>query len=83
MHWPKTLAGTSIVIKCKNRIRFRVDSRINTTKDELVSGLMLPEEQFLPDASREELIYNFKLQEDRVREEYLEFRFRWRSAYYI
>ena len=44
---------------------------------------MLPEEQFLPDASREELIYNFKLQEDRVREEYLEFRFRWRFAYYI
>jgi hypothetical protein len=83
LHWPKTLASTSIVIKCKNRIPFRADWRINTTKDELVSGLMLREEEFLPDAPRDELIYNVKLQEDRIREEYLEFRFRWRSAYYI
>ena len=72
-----------IVIKCKNRIPFRTDWRINTTKDELVSGLMLREKEFLPDASRDEFIYNVKLQEDRIREEYLELRFRWRSAYYI
>ena len=57
-----------IVIKCKNRIPFRADSRINTTKNELVSGLMLREEEFLPDASRDEFIYNVKLQEDRIRE---------------
>ena len=57
-----------IVIKCKNRIPFRADWRINTTKNELVSGLMLREEEFLPDASRDEFIYNVKLQEDRIRE---------------
>ena len=71
-----------IVIRCKNRIPFRADWRINTTKDELVR-VMLREEEFLPDASRDEFIYNVKLQEDRIREDYLELRFRWRSAYYI
>jgi hypothetical protein len=70
-----------IVIKCKNRIPFRADWRINTIKDELVSGLMLHEEEFLPDASRDEFIYNVKLQDDRIREDYLELR--WRSAYYL
>jgi hypothetical protein len=40
-----------IVIKCKNRIPFRADRRINITKNELVSDLMLREEEFLPDAS--------------------------------
>jgi hypothetical protein len=72
-----------IVIKCKNRIPFRADWMINTTKDEVVSGVMLREEEFLPDASRDEFTYNVKLQEDRIREDFLELRFRWRSAYYI
>ena len=29
---------------------------------------MLREEEFLPDASRDEFIYNVKLQDDRIRE---------------
>ncbi len=72
-----------IVIKSKNHIPFRADWMVTTTKNEVVSGVMLGEEEFLPDASRDKFVYDVKLQEDRIREDYLELRFRWRSAYYI
>lgn len=72
----------AILSKSKNLIPFKASWMALNDKKEVLSGIMLGEEDFVPDASRSEFIYKLEVQEDRIHDNYLELQFRWHSAFF-
>ena len=71
-----------VAIKAQNDIPFRANWKVVTTKNLVVSGIMLQDAELHPSQSKDIWYYRVDIQKESVKEDFLELRFNWESIYW-